>query len=73
MRVRVGGLQATPKYQVDLGGTCGFPLTPTLSLSWPAGGRDLAAIVWKDAVNRCGVWGGRGLHRSYNQLSLQDH
>ena len=58
MRVRVGGPQVTPKYQVDLGGTCGFPLTPTLSLSWPARGRDLVAIVWKDAANRCGVCGG---------------
>ena len=35
MLVRVGGSLINRDYQLDLGGTCGFPLTPNITLVWP--------------------------------------
>ena len=55
MLVRVGGPSINRNYQLDLGGTCGFPLTPNITLVWPnslVAGSDIAALVWKDALNR---------------------
>ena len=55
MLVRVGGSLINRDYQLDLGGTCGFPLTPNITLVWPkssAAASDITALVWKDALNR---------------------